>query len=1119
MSIFKQTLAETIQTQLQARTNIITGEGGISPGRSELLPWYLSKNSWVRMTSMVNFTSGIIDAATGDGTVKVKPDGRWKEDELSKRYILEGGTLYTNKNNGVEIEAALRSNIGSAGGSYGGNFDVDGNGQQNKYTRQFGIRPMPGIESVNLHTIGAYGSIFETTIKFYAWDTKQLNDLEILFMRPGYSVLLEWGWSQYLDYSDEVQKSAKNLKRDQIYPSVFGGKTSAYAGKTINAFVPLTQQDIYDKLETLRVEYRHNYDGMLGYVKNFSWKMMRNGGYECSTTLISMGEVINSLKISTNNLKTKDYLDPDFDFDKKTNYLYDDYENILISLKSAGEGLKYSNNDPEKKLFIGEEEYKGNWNYEKDWIPRSDIIKKLIQNNHDVIANNLNLLPVVKKIKTGDNQNSSGQYFEYLPLDVIMAIMDSYFNIVVTSEKDTNTSTNPQKSVKIIPPRMDDYCLASKDSISVDPSICLVGNALAFKDEFGLSFNPAANEANPNPGVIIPVNKTIQSGIQLVRSDEVYTLNTFYEEDIKAARIANIYVNIDLLLNEYKSLKNAANDDGVNLMAYMKNILNKISNALGGLNTFVLSSAGRDQNTLRIIDTYYLEKKDDKYEFDLIGLGSICRSVDIESQIFPEQSTIIAIAAQSRANLGDIYNSTQVYLNAGITDRVALEKWQQEENGNNENKGTTENPFYQRLFDFLLYVKDNVVGTGDDFSISTDNSGTVPSTFLKQFMLRYNGELNFKALLPFKLTIKLDGIGGIVIGEIFKVKQNVLPENYYDKNLGFIITNISHALNKNDWETTLETQICLLDAVTLGENFIQVTRKGFKEFIGKYLQEAILYPIILNYMKYLALKAYITAILTSVEKNVNDPFNVAARVLNNKATSTEEKEIAKIISGRLDEINKPVDRAIIKQLFVKVSGKKVNLFSTNNFREFVEKWVEITIADAPGEILDTPFTPTKTYEQALLDLTISPKIDEIGSKIQSNINIFHPTDPNSIFKGVFDGTLDTDSNTLYDNITFALEKKEIISSNLRNLYNVGVLEDNSNLASLIPINNSAYKKIYTPFTITKSPGSAVGTSKYRTENDKVLIKQWFLALSPSYELTGSEKEINELVDKIFFYYN
>ena len=177
---------------------------------------------------------------------------------------------------------------------------------------------------------------------------------------------------------------------------------------------------------------------------------------------------------------------------------------------------------------------------------------------------------------------------------------------------------------------------------------------------------------------------------------------------------------------------------------------------MGGLNNFSLSSAGRDQNILRIIDLYYLEQneKNNKYTFDLIGLGTIVRDADIESQIFENQSTMVAIAAQSRANLGDIYNSTQVYLNAGIEDRVALTKFQPEEEKTG-NEGKADNPFYAKLFDFLIYVRENILGDpNDEFSISTSNSGTVPYSFLKQFMLKYNGELNFKALLPFKLTIK-----------------------------------------------------------------------------------------------------------------------------------------------------------------------------------------------------------------------------------------------------------------------------------------------------------------------------------------------------------------------------
>jgi hypothetical protein len=72
MSIFKETLSDTIQTQLQARQNVISGDNYT---RTNLLPWYLSKNSWVRMTSFVNYTSGVVDY-DGKGKIETKKSSK-----------------------------------------------------------------------------------------------------------------------------------------------------------------------------------------------------------------------------------------------------------------------------------------------------------------------------------------------------------------------------------------------------------------------------------------------------------------------------------------------------------------------------------------------------------------------------------------------------------------------------------------------------------------------------------------------------------------------------------------------------------------------------------------------------------------------------------------------------------------------------------------------------------------------------------------------------------------------------------------------------------------------------------------------------------------------------------
>jgi hypothetical protein len=383
-------------------------------------------------------------------------------------------------------------------------------------------------------------------------------------------------------------------------------------------------------------------------------------------------------------------------------------------------------------------------------------------------------------------------------------------------------------------------------------------------------------------------------------------------------------------------------------------------------------------------------------------------------------------------------------------------------------------------------------------------------------MLKYNGELNFKALLPFKLNIKLDGIGGIVVGEIFKVKKDILPKNYADKDLGFIITKISHDLQNNDWETTLETQICILDHQVKGQELLKnISRQGFGEYVGELLTEAILYPILINYIKYLTLKSYIETLLTSYEINpgVND-FSVAARVLNNNISTDSEKEILSLISNRIIETIDKIDENVVNQLYNE--NKRTNIFGSNNFRFYLEKWISFVQTESPPEVLNAQFSPTKTYNDVLNELFSSSIVDEISAKIANNTTMFTP---NAIWKDVFTTSLNNDNPILFNNINSELVKREIISNNLKKAYDLGYFLDGTQLSSLIPIDNSFISRIHENFTITKELTGTPGVFKYVFNGDRELLKQWFLTLSPSFELTGNNTNFDEIVDKLFFYNN
>jgi hypothetical protein len=53
---------------------------------------------------------------------------------------------------------------------------------------------------------------------------------------------------------------------------------------------------VLDKIEEKREYYSGNYDGMLGKVSNFNWSFNVDGSYDIELTIISLGDVIESIK-------------------------------------------------------------------------------------------------------------------------------------------------------------------------------------------------------------------------------------------------------------------------------------------------------------------------------------------------------------------------------------------------------------------------------------------------------------------------------------------------------------------------------------------------------------------------------------------------------------------------------------------------------------------------------------------------------------------------------------------------------------------------------------------------------------------------------------------------------
>jgi hypothetical protein len=75
-----------------------------------------------------------------------------------------------------------------------------------------------------------------------------------------------------------------------------------------------------------------------------------------------------------------------------------------------------------------------------------------------------------------------------------------------------------------------------------------------------------------------------------------------------------------------------------------------------------------------------------------------------------------------------------------------------------------------------------------------------------------------RAIIPTKLSVEMDGIGGLIIGHIFKIPDDLLPKGYKGGSLGskqgYIVTGIGHKVSNSDWTTEIGAQTIILDDPT-----------------------------------------------------------------------------------------------------------------------------------------------------------------------------------------------------------------------------------------------------------------------------------------------------------------
>ena len=76
---------------------------------------------------------------------------------------------------------------------------------------EFGLRPLPGITDLKVETLGNNGSLKKATINLTAFNKMQFNIIELLYLRLGYHVLIEYGNRMYITDSLGVRNTGTTL--------------------------------------------------------------------------------------------------------------------------------------------------------------------------------------------------------------------------------------------------------------------------------------------------------------------------------------------------------------------------------------------------------------------------------------------------------------------------------------------------------------------------------------------------------------------------------------------------------------------------------------------------------------------------------------------------------------------------------------------------------------------------------------------------------------------------------------------------------------------------------------------------------------------------------------------
>jgi hypothetical protein len=274
--IFGDVFDDYVDKQIKVRQEKL----GSTTYDNELISYTTSKDSWLRLTSGVNIDQTRLNKLPGTPTSIPEGSG------LAKRYVLFGGA--NNVSNSSKPKGGIIGITESGGNKTTYNNSLLENVSYGfDSTAEYGLTPLPGITSFNIKPITGEGSVFEGEIQIKCYNVQQFNHIEALYLRLGYTLLLEWGHTIYFKNDGTLETEATS--GNQVYKDFLEGEKGSDKDP---------QTYILNKIQQTRSDSSGNYDGMVGRVLNYDWEVTPQGEYNIKIKVLSPGSIAESLSIA-----------------------------------------------------------------------------------------------------------------------------------------------------------------------------------------------------------------------------------------------------------------------------------------------------------------------------------------------------------------------------------------------------------------------------------------------------------------------------------------------------------------------------------------------------------------------------------------------------------------------------------------------------------------------------------------------------------------------------------------------------------------------------------------------------------------------------------------------------